>query len=158
MTKIEFERHIVVMQSRMISFAYAILHSQHEAEDLVSDIITKLWIKREELSHYSNLKSYLFVAVRNGAYDLIRSRRASDELLDTLADSNSSVERLDNIALVRHAISTLPPKQREVLHLKEIEGYSVEEISQLIDAQATNVRMILSRARHALRDKIIELR
>ncbi len=157
MTEIEFEKNIMAMQSRMVQFAFTILHSQVEAEDAVSELIAKLWDKRNNLSKYKNINSFLLVSVRNAAYDVIRQRREKSELSEEIEDFSTSVNREDNISLVRFAIAQLSIKQREIIHLKELEGYNNSEIANMLQTTETNIRMILSRARKSLRDKIIEL-
>ena len=53
--------------------------------------------------------------------------------------------------LVRRAMTCLPERQREVLHLKDIEGYPTREITGMVGCDEAQVRVILSRARNALR-------
>ena len=54
--------------------------------------------------------------------------------------------------LVRRALACLPGRQREVLHLKDIEGYSTREIAGMVGCDEAQVRVILSRARNGLRE------
>ena len=53
--------------------------------------------------------------------------------------------------LVRRAMAELPGRQREVLYLKDIEGYPTREIAGMVACDEAQVRVILSRARNALR-------
>ena len=54
--------------------------------------------------------------------------------------------------LVRRAMACLPERQREVLHLKDIEGYPTREIAEIAACDEAQVRVILSRARNGLRE------
>lgn len=54
--------------------------------------------------------------------------------------------------LVRRAMARLPERQREVLHLKDIEGYPTREIAGMVACDEAQVRTILSRARSGLRE------
>ena len=65
--------------------------------------------------------------------------------------SEGESERWELRELVRRAISALPERQREVLHLKEIEGYPTREIAAMVGCDEAQVRVILSRARAGLR-------
>ena len=60
--------------------------------------------------------------------------------------------------LVRRALSALPERQREVLHLKEIEGYPTREIAAMLGCDEAQVRVILSRGRMALRGILQKMR
>ena len=71
--------------------------------------------------------------------------------------STEEVERWSTRELVRTAMDRLPLRQREVLHLKEIEGYSTHEIAQMISTEENQVRTILSRGRKALREEVEKL-
>ena len=53
---------------------------------------------------------------------------------------------------VRRARACLPERQREVLHLKDIEGYPTREIAEIAACDEAQVRVILSRARNGLRE------
>ena len=68
--------------------------------------------------------------------------------------AKDEVEQWSSKELVRVALARLPLRQREVLHLKEIEGYATYEIAELIGVAENQVRTILSRARHALREAV----
>jgi RNA polymerase sigma factor (sigma-70 family) len=57
--------------------------------------------------------------------------------------------------VIRKAIDSLPRKQREVVHLKDVEGYEIKEIAEILSMRENVVRVVLSRARKELR-RIIE--
>lgn len=143
------------MHGRMLRFAKSILHSEADAQDVVSKVSERLWRDRTRLEAKSSASTFAMTSVRNGCYDhaRYRNRRHHEEPSNELR-SGENIESRDTIELVRFAISQLPDKQREVLHLKDIEGYSTHEIAQILEIEATNVRMILSRARSALKEII----
>lgn len=130
-------------------FATSILGDEESAKDVVQDVFEKVWTRTLPIL---NLEAYVTRAVRNACIDLIRSRKeVTDELPEVAGDS---VERWDDRELVRMAMSQLSERQRTVVHLKDIEGYSYEEISQVVGVQENQVRTILSRARKTMRDYI----
>lgn len=157
MTKNEFNIYIGEIHGRMLRFAKSILRSEADAQDVVSKVSETLWRERERLEATSSASSFAMTSVRNGCYDhaRYRSRRLHEEPSEELI-SDESDERGDTIELIRFAMSQLPERQREVLHLKDIEGYCTQEIAEILGIETTNVRMILSRARAALRDIVIK--
>ena len=73
--------------------------------------------------------------------------------------SNSSDEQSDNrdiATLTRSIISKLPEKQRLAIHLRDVEGYEIEEIGEVLGIDENSVRMNLSRARKSVRTELIK--
>jgi RNA polymerase sigma-70 factor (ECF subfamily) len=73
--------------------------------------------------------------------------------------SNSSDEQSDNrdiAILTRSIISKLPEKQRLAIHLRDVEGYEIEEIGEVLGIDENSVRMNLSRARKSVRTELIK--
>ena len=64
----------------------------------------------------------------------------------------AEADRWEMRELVRRALACLPGRQREVLHLKDIEGYPTREIAEIAACDEAQVRVILSRARNGLRE------
>ncbi len=161
MTAEEFNIYIKQMHSRMLRFASTILHNRADAEDVVSQVSERLWRERAKLDVKSSASAFAMTSVRNGCYDhhRYRERHRHEEPNETTLPSDlEREERRDTVELVRQAMQRLPERQREILHLKDIEGYSTHEIAQIYEIEETNVRMILSRARGALRDIIIRIK
>ncbi len=157
MTTEEFNISITKMRGRMVRFASAILHSAEDAEDVVSDVVERLWRRRAELNADDNIEAFMMSSTRNGCYDHHRKRRKKEEITEALLPKNSPSEARDTIEMMRYAISRLEPRQREVIHLKDIEGYSTAEIATIYEIEEPNVRQILSRGRKELRLIVIKL-
>ena len=97
------------------------------------------------------------VAVRNCCYDRFRSRQAGERRDNAVAgwaerSTTGDAEGWEARDLVRRAMACLPERQREVLHLKDIEGYPTREIAGMVGCDEAQVRVILSRARNGLRE------
>ncbi len=154
----EFNIYIGELRGRMIRFAVTILHHREDAEDVVSQVVERLWRERKRLEPGAKAVAFAMTSVRNGCYDhsRYRQRRHFEELSDKNQEVEISEERRDRVELVRWAMSLLPQKQREVLHLKDIEGYTTTEIAEIYQAEEANIRMILSRSRGALREIIVK--
>ncbi|MFR9503310.1 MAG: sigma-70 family RNA polymerase sigma factor [Rikenellaceae bacterium] len=158
MTNKEFNIYINTIHGRMMRFAKSILHNEADAEDVVSQVSERLWRERERLDRDSNTTSFAMRSIRNGCYDhtRFRQRRHHTQPDGSMEDRGQSDERCDTIELVRFAIKQLPERQREVIHLKDIEGYSTREMATILELEETNIRMILSRARRTLKEIIIK--
>lgn len=157
MKEIEFDRYVVPLRDRMFRYAQSLLLCADEAEDVTHDLLERLWRERSRLDGCRNIASFVMTAVRNRCYDNLRRRRAGerrDGVLAGLAERSSSggAEQWEARELVRRAMAELPQRQREVLHLKDIEGYPTHEIAGMVACDEAQVRVILSRARSGLRE------
>lgn len=157
MKEIEFTARVLPLRDRMFRYAQSLLLSPTEAEDAVHDLLERLWRDRERLSPSRSIDSFVMASVRNRCYDLLRKRMADGRRNDAavlLGDRSSpgEAERWEVRELVRRAMAALPERQREVLHLKDIEGYPTVEIAALLGCDEAQVRVILSRARHTMRE------
>lgn len=124
-----------------------------DAEDLVQEAYLKLWDKREGLAIISNPEAFSVTLVKNMCFDLLRSgkytlSRQSVELAEVHNVSQAdNFEVRDEAQQVRHIIAHLPVQQQKIVTLRDVKGCSYEEIEQVTGLNATNVRVLLSRAR-----------
>ncbi len=152
MTPNEFDIFIATLHDRMYRFARTLLGVQVEAEDAVADVEERLWRRHEALEQHRGAHSMAMTAVRNACLD--RLRRQREELRERLPEMAAEDSRSDVREAVRKAIAQLPERQREVIHLREIEGYNCREIGDMLNLDEANVRMILSRGRRQLKEII----
>ena len=157
MEETQFDRELARLRDRMYRFARSLLGNAAEAEDATHDVIERLWRRRTELALCRSVEAFALTALRNGGIDLLRKRRPTTEPNERLPMAGDAVERWTSRELVREAMERLPLKQREVLHLKEIEGYATHEIAELIGVEENQVRTLLSRGRKALREEVEKL-
>ena len=157
MKDFEFTSLVLPLRDRMFRYAQSLLLSSAEAEDAVHDLLARLWAERARLEGCKSIDSFVMTAVRNRCYDQLRRRQADGRRDDavmgwTERSTAGEVERWEMRELVRRALNCLPERQREVLHLKDIEGYPTHEIAEMVACDEAQVRMILSRARNGLRE------
>lgn len=158
MEETQFDRELSRLRDRMYRFARSILGNAPEAEDATHDTIERLWRRRSELALCRSVEAFALTALRNGCIDRLRRRRTvTEEPCESMCGGQDAVERWSNRELVRTAMAQLPLRQREVLHLKEIEGYATHEIAELLGVEENQVRTILSRGRRALREEVEKL-
>jgi RNA polymerase sigma-70 factor (ECF subfamily) len=141
----------------LVRFASRLVDSQPEAEELVQDVMLKVWEKREELDAGDDLKAYLFRATRNHALNLIRRRKLEHEHQQSLPPGEPMVapEESDDSAKTEQdmlaAIEALPEKCREIFLMSRQDGLSYRAIAAALDLSVKTVETQMGRALKALR-------
>ena len=165
MSASEFKKIFLPLSRRMYWTAWQFTGNAQEAEDLVQEAFLKLWQKRELLDDIKNTEAYCTTLIKNLYLNQIRRKQipitteSSDEL--TITSENESgieetLERKEESRQVKCLIEQLPEQQRKIITLHDMEEMSNEEIQQHTGLQPTNIRVILSRARKTIRDKLIK--
>ena len=158
MEETRIEQELVRLRDRLYRFAHSMLGNALEAEDATHDALERLWRRRAELMLIRNVEAFAMSTLRNGCIDRLRRRRESDfEPHEGMLGVADGAAHDADREWVRMAMQRLPLKQREVLHLKEIEGYTSHEIAALFAIEENQVRVLLSRGRKALRAALEKL-
>ena len=156
------------------NFAYRLTGNQHDAEDLVQDVVTKLVPKLDELERVDELRPWLHRVTYRQFVDNIRKRPAGREtsasaldhtdqqtpFLDTLPgaepDPITHAEDGQQAVVLQRLIGELKPDQRTLLLMHDSEGWRLEEISEVLDIPLGTVKSRLHRVRALLRTKLQE--
>jgi len=160
-----FETRVLPAKNKLYRFALRLVNHEDEAKDLVQEVFIKVWDRREEMAEIQNTEAWCMRVIRNLAYDKLRQqqRRPSDSLDSTFdlkintPDPHEFMELSDNVKRIGSLISALPDKQRQVIHLRDVEGYSYNEISDIMGIDLNQVKTNLFRARNAVREKLINI-
>lgn len=133
------------------AFAVRLTGSAADADDAVQEALIAAWSALPGLQDRSRVRAWLVSILSRKATDRIRSRRPSVELDESLEEHSAGPEdraiaasRLDALG---DLLARLPPGQRECWVLKEVGGYSYEEIADELGLTTAIVRGRLARAR-----------
>ena len=147
------------LRPQLLSQATHIVGDQDDAEDVVQESLLRLLVHRQEWEHYSSLEALCRTVVHHQAIDFLRRTRPRAEIEEAdrlLAPSTEDeIEHAEVQALLTSAIDSLPTKQRLIFRLKEVEGYEVEEIARIAGLSPEAIYNNLSRARSALRSRLL---
>ena len=166
MNRTIFQQHILPIRDKLYRFALRITGSTHDAEDVVQEVLEKVWKTPPEQSEtVLNWEAWCMTLTRNRSLDRQRSNQfrrtaALDgvrENTDHALQPDSAAEQRDMADRIRAMIGQLPEKQRMVMHLRDIEEMSYDEIAQALDLSLDQVKINLHRARKAIREQILQL-
>ncbi len=147
-----FERHREVI----FRVAYRLTNSAAAAEDIAQECFLGLLDAPGRFDPTKgSLRTYLYGAVRNLARKYHGLRDGDVDLEDTEIDRSPEASQVflqqEQSQVIRQAISTLPPLQREVLILFQYEGLTLEEIAAISGIEIGAVKSRLHRARARLK-------
>jgi RNA polymerase sigma-70 factor (ECF subfamily) len=159
-----FKQHILPLKDKLFRFALHLLQNVQEAEDAVQDVMAGIWAKRAEWAHWNSIPAYCMTATRNNCLDRLRRRRinavqpeAAIQLKTPDGDPYEQVTNKEMITRIRQCMDALPPNQQQVVRLREMEGFSYNEIAQVLDMTLEQVKVNLHRGRNAIKKTIIKL-
>jgi RNA polymerase sigma-70 factor (family 1) len=157
-----FEEVFLRYNTILYNHAFNKLRNHEDAHDTVQDVFYKLWTRRDQLRSGSNLAGYLFTAIRNQIFDLIKHRKvvtAYEESFNSFASAGYLVtdhlvrEKLF-AALVEKEIAALPARMREVFELRRKESLSNKEIAQRLNIAESTVTDQMKKALKRLRTRL----
>lgn len=155
-----FRQRILPVQHRLFRLASLFLRNREDAEDATQDVLMRLWSNRAQLDTYQSVEAVAVQMTKNLCLDRLkahaRNRFVDDADLSSVATSQLSpyrqTELTDSATRIRQLIDQLPDTQKLVLHLRDVEDYSFEEIEQVTGLTINAIRVTLSRARKQVRD------
>jgi RNA polymerase sigma-70 factor (ECF subfamily) len=171
-----FERLVLPHMEAAFNLAFWLVHSRPDAEDIVQEAYLRAF-RAFEGFRGEDMRPWLLAIVRNCAYRWLSNRRRSGNVVSLeeafagnageepgeyqlAADEPTAEQRLIGAAerdYVLRALAELPTAFREVLVLREIEGFSYREIAGVTGAPVGTVMSRLSRARGELRTALTRL-
>ncbi len=151
----EFEDLALPHFDALYGFARRLAGNAQDAEDLVQETYLRAQKNFARFDFGTNLKAWMFRILRNIAIDHLRDRDAlqagqHEPYDDELCHCTSSTERLINAIDLKRALECLPDRFRVVVQLKDIEGFSYEEIADIMNFPVGTVMSRLHRGRREL--------
>jgi RNA polymerase sigma factor (sigma-70 family) len=157
-----FQNRVFPVKNKLFRFAFRLLGSTEEAKDVVQEVFIKVWNGREQLVDIQNMEAWCMRITKNVSLDRLRQqkRRQTDSIEQGLHVVNETLSPAENTELQENMkrigdfMAMLPEKQRQVMHLRDIEGYTYNEISEILEMDMSQVKVNLFRARNAVREKL----
>jgi RNA polymerase sigma-70 factor (ECF subfamily) len=162
MNQKDFLNKVMPFKDKVYRLAKRLLVSSDEAEDATQELYFKLWKNREKIETYDNVEAYAMRMTKNYCLDQLKSKRAGNLKLvhSNYKDENISLQKEievhDEVNIVKEMMKDLSEKQRMIVQLRDIENYEFDEIGKILNMEPTAIRVALSRARKALREKLIK--
>lgn len=142
--------------------ARRMLRNESQAQDVVQEVFTVFWEKREEMEPTLQVRAYLFAAVKNRILNLFRHEKVAGNYLSALGhvydegdySTDESVNFNELVRLIETEISRLPTEMKKVFELSRKEHLSAREIAVVLNKSEQTVKKQISRVLQILRMKI----
>ena len=160
-----FQKQVLPTKNKLFRFALRFLGNEEEAKDIVQEVFIRVWNGREQMQKVENWEAWCMRITRN--LSLVRLRLISRKQTRPIEESldihhgdltpYQSTEMEENMQKITQMIDALPEKQRQVIHLRDVEGYSYQEICDILELDMNQVKVTLFRARNAVREKLTKI-
>lgn len=164
MTPCDFELIACKLRGAAMTVAKRMVGSTEDAEDVAGDTMLRLWSLHKQIADSNHAIRLAAVVAHNLSADMLRKqsrgRSIFSHAIPTMqeADSSSSpaacLEWAEDEEWLRKRMEKLPPRELQILQMRQVEQRSHGEIARLLGLTDASVTVMLSRARHKLFDDI----
>jgi len=149
-------------KKKLYYFSFRCLRNSIEAEELVQTVFINIWEHRKTLDETKSFKSYIYRITVNSLYNVLKKRavrgRFSElELQKHEEFVNETYEQIfykDLEKRINTIVNSLPEQQRKIYNLSRQQGFSVEEISGMIDISIRTVENQIYRVTKLIKEHL----
>jgi len=155
---------VLPFKNKLYRFALRLVSNTHDAEEIVQDLLIKIWKKKEDFAKIENKEAWCMTVTRNLSYDRLRKRKrvhqeieTQYDLKDNMVTADVHLEQKETLERIRNLIERMPEDLRTVIQLRDIEGYTYNEIAEITNWSISKVKVNIHRARKTLQLAISQL-
>lgn len=144
----------------LCAYAYSLTNDVYLSEDIVQNVLVKVWNKKEKINPQLSIKSYLYKSVYNEFIDTTRKTKSIsilqkkhiEGLVEVVENESNDIEKL--IKILNQEIEKLPIKCKRVFLMNKKEGLTYTEISEYLNISTKTVEGHMTRAMKLLNEKL----
>jgi RNA polymerase sigma-70 factor (family 1) len=161
------ELAFAVLYKRYSGFLYTNIYrltkDAFAAEEIIQEVFTRFWKRKDLIDPTQGIDNYLFISARNAVYDYQQKALKNKTLLAELQqaarsnyqDNREQTEQeflLEQLALLRRAIDTLPPQRKRVFELCKLEGKSYKQVCEELGLAMGTVKDHMAKGQRSIRE------
>ena len=157
-----FESLIKKFEGKIYNIAFYMLKNEHDAYDVTQEVALKIYKSISTFKGDSKLSTWIYRITYNACLDYIKKRKDDLSLDEFIAVEDGKFEKAENVIetkelreTIKKCILKLNEDFRTIIVLRDIQGFSYQEISDILDIEVGTVKSRLSRAREALKRELI---
>jgi RNA polymerase sigma factor (sigma-70 family) len=158
LTRKEYNNAVKEYSGRLNRYVVKCLKNEQDAQDVVQESFARLWQNRKKVEN-EKVKSWLFTTAHNTLINLAKknSRTQSIDGADVKEPSTEAVNRFELREVIDKVLNQLPPLQKSIILLRDLEGYDYKEIGRILDLTESQVKVYLFRGRQKIKNEIKDL-
>ena len=160
----QFKREVLPLRKQLLLYSRSFLDNPEDAEDVVQEVMMKLWYIRKELHKYDSITALSIQITKNLCLNRLKVAQRKVERLDAepgieseTPSPHTQLEQKDDVSHVMKIINRLPDLQQTILRMRHIDGFEIDEIAALTGSTPEAVRMNLSRARKKVKELFFKI-
>ena len=155
-----FERLLSDYYGILVCYAQKYTKLEDIAEDIVQDVFASLWEENRIFPSQANFRSFLYISIRNAAFDYLRHQNVESRYIEEALTANrflsdDSFQKEEVFRLLFKQIDLLPERCREIF-LLHLEGYDNDAIAKKLSLSIETVKTQKKRAMKTLRNNLKE--
>jgi RNA polymerase sigma factor (sigma-70 family) len=150
-------------KDKLFRFALNIVENQMDAEDVIQELLIKIWKRLDQFEALDNKEAWCMTVTRNLAIDKVRNRKVHMQdiadyghLTDNSVGQDRKMEDDERYGNIMKLVNQLPEKQKTIVFLRDVEGYSYQEIAEMTETTLDFVKISLHRARKSLKEQLLK--
>jgi len=151
----EYNIAVKEQSGRLYGYCLKYLKNPADSSDIVQDAFEKLWNNRKKVD-FDKVKPWLFSTAHNTLINFITKKNRISYMYEL--ESKQSARNLSHDfeikEIVDNCLATLPPLQKSIILLRDLEGYNYKEISEILDISESQVKVYLFRARNKIKKQL----
>lgn len=155
MNRREFNIAVEQHSGNLYGYALRFLRNSEDARDIVQDVFEKLWRHRKAVES-PKAKAWMFTTAHNAMINF-SNRKGRVLLSDEMGgyDKRTVVPNtFESQQVVERAVNILPPLQKSIILLRDLEGYAYRDIGEILDLTEAQVKVYLFRARKKIKNQL----
>jgi RNA polymerase sigma-70 factor (ECF subfamily) len=158
----DFKQNILSLSNRIYPMVARIVGNDADAKDAIQEIMIKLWDKRKQIGNHPNLNALVFTTARNYCLDIVKKKRPKLVWHENqpVLEGNTGLEQFELqelTSVVEQILEKLPQQQKEIMLMRDVDGYEFDEIAAALQLKVEHIRVLLSRARKQVRKELKNL-
>lgn len=167
-----FEKLIEKYQLKAYNIALRMLGNEEDAKDALQDSFIKIFNSLSSFREESSFYTWIYRIVSNTCHDALKKRNKGshisslthyknslegeiEDIKDDTVLPDKLMENKENVSVILESIEKLSLEHKQVIILRDIQGFSYEEISKIIDCSEGTVKSRINRARLKLKEILI---
>ncbi len=146
---------------RLYCFAFYILKSKEDAEEVVQNTFLKIWEKRKSIDSQYTFKSFLFTVAYHVSVDLLRERLKEKKYREIILSKSTVNYNLEEVIefgdLLEHVeliVKELPPRKHEIYQLSRVNHLSYNEIAEKLNISVKTVENSINYSMNFIKSRL----